>query len=142
MLNKINYIKIVRKFFSFLENEYFLNQIKEVKNGNVFYEVEYKNMILAVSISYEVVGEYLEVIIFKLNEGRLPDYDDKTQTLHLSKLNKRLLPQISSSEILENNLFFKDMVVSSIIEKNLLKKAKELRLILNRLEWGNVSSAT
>ncbi|WP_256005053.1 hypothetical protein [Pedobacter deserti] len=124
------YIEIVRLFFSFLINEFGFNQIKETENGNAFYDVEYRDGKRAISISYENVEDYLQVIVFMLKNGNLSDYDDKTHTLHLSELNKIILPRIYKKEVEENNILFSKYEANDSLGRKLLKSAKELRLIL------------
>jgi DNA primase catalytic subunit len=124
------YIEKVKLFFSFLVTEFGFNQIKEIENGNAFYDVEYRDTKKSISVSYENIEDYLQVIVFKLNNGRLPDYDDKTHTLHLSELNKAVLSRLGSNDMRENNLLFSKFEAKDNIERKLLKSAKELRLSL------------
>ncbi len=130
MIDGKQYIETVKLYFSFLINEFDFIQTNEIENGNAFYDVEYKNSERAISVSYENIEDYLQVIVFKLKNGKLPDYDDKSHTLHLDYLNKTIMPLISKSEINSNNKFFEKFEPNSNIEKKLLKTAKELRLCL------------
>jgi hypothetical protein len=41
-----------------------------------------------------------------LQNGKLPNYDDKTKTLHLNKLTDSILSKVEKSEILTNNEYF------------------------------------
>lgn len=130
MIDGKKYIEIVKLFFSFLITEFGFNQPKEIENGNAFYDVEYKDAKRTISISYENIEDYLQVIVFKLKNGQLPDYDDKTRTLHLSELNKTILSKIDKMEMEENNLLFDKFEGKDGLERKLLKSAKELRLSL------------
>jgi len=136
MIDGKKYIEIVKLFFSFLITEFSFNQTKEVENGNAFYDVEYRDGQRAISISYENIEDYLQVIVFKLKNGQLPDYDDKTHTLHLSELNKIILPKINKREMEENNVLFDKFETKDSLDRKLMKSAKELRLSLKH--WDKV----
>jgi len=136
MIDGKKYIEIVKLFFSFLITEFGFNQTKEIENGNAFYDVEYRDAKRAISVSYENIEDYLQVIVFKLKNGQLPDYDDKTHTLHLSELNKAILPQIDKKEVEKNNALFDMFETKDSLERKLLKSAKELRFSLNH--WDKV----
>lgn len=136
MIDGKKYIEIVKLFFSFLITEFSFNQTKEVENGNAFYDVEYRDGQRTISISYENIEDYLQVIVFKLKNGQLPDYDDKTHTLHLSELNKIILPKINKKEVEENNILFDKFETKDSLERKLMKSAKELRLSLKH--WDKV----
>jgi len=87
-----------------------------------------------VSISYENIEDYLLVIIFLLQNGKLPDYDDKTKTLHLNKINAQILSRIDKNEISLNNEYFDKFNPKYELKKKLLKSAKELRLCLKHYD--------
>lgn len=136
MMSSKKYIDIVKLFFSFLITEYGFKLLKETENGNAFYDVEYSDAEKNISISYENIEDYLQVIVFKLKNGKLPDYDDKTRTLHLNELNKKVLSGINKKEIEENNVEFNKFDTDDELERKLLKSAKELRLVLKR--WDKI----
>jgi hypothetical protein len=136
MIDGKKYIEIVKLFFSYLITEYGFNQTKEIENGNAFYDVEYRDAKRVISVSYENIEDYLQVIVFKLKNGDIPDYDDKTYTLHLSELNKIILPQVDKTEVEENNILFDKFETTDSLKRKLLKSAKELRLILKH--WDKV----
>ncbi|MBD3842023.1 MAG: hypothetical protein IE909_09100 [Campylobacterales bacterium] len=136
MIDPKKYIEIVKVFFSFLIIEFDFIQTREVENGNSFYDIEYRDTQRAISISYENIEDYLQVIVFKLKNGELPDYDDKTRTLHLNELNKKVLSIIDKKEIEENNANFNKLDKNEELERKLLKSAKELRLILKH--WNKI----
>ena len=122
--------KYVKEVFSFLETEFKMRLDKINVNGNAFYEVTFKDKKKVISISYENISNYFQVILFKLVNGQLPDYDDKTKTIHLNKLNNELLTQLDKKEFQENNFYFQDIKTETEIEKMLLKAAKDLRICL------------
>ncbi len=130
MIDSKHFEKYVKEVFSFLELEFNLILDKIIVNGNALYEVTYVDKSKIISISYENIEDYFQVIIFKLKKGQLPDYDDKANTIHLSVLRNELLTQIDKKEFQNNNLYFKNKKAESGIEKMLLKAAKDLRICL------------
>jgi hypothetical protein len=136
MINGIKYIVTVKLFFSFLVTEFGYRLSKETENGNTFYDVEYLSKDRIVSISYENIEGYLQVIVFNLKDGKLPNYDDKIHTLHLNELNIRVLPIIDKNEIDRNNEEFNKFDSINELERKLLKSAKELRLALKH--WDKI----
>lgn len=134
MIEGIKYTKIIRSFYSFLEIEYEINDIKETINGNAFYDIEYKDSQRIISISYENIEDHLEVIVFKLINGKMPDYDDKSHTLHLKKLKGMLFSQMSEEELENNENYFSKYEAKNKLEKKILTGAKDLRLCLIHFE--------
>jgi hypothetical protein len=130
MLNGKDYIQKIKSFFSFLEKELNFKVINEIINGNAFYDVEYSDKIYTISISYENITDHIEVTLFKLQNGKLPHYDDKSKSLHLKNLNTSIIPKLLKTDIQLNNKQFRKFKVESIFEKKLLKEAKELRICL------------
>ena len=130
MISGKQYIETAKKIFSFLETEFGFRKEKETINGSAFYDLEYRNTDKAISISYENMEDHLEVIVFILENGNLSHYDDKTKTLHLKDLNKSIISKRNPDDIKLNSNYFTDYKVESVIDKKLLKEAKELRLCL------------
>ena len=130
------YIGIVKLFYNFLITEFGFNLTKETENGNAFYNIEYTDAARTISVSYENIEDYLLVIVFKLKNGQLPEYDDKSLTLHLSELNRIILSQIDKTAMEENNGLFSKFEPKSNSERKLLKSAKELRLCLKH--WDKI----
>ena len=130
MIEGKEYTEAVNLFYSFLETEFGFNIVNETINGNAFYDVEFKDREKVVSVSYENIEDHLEVIVFILQNGILPDYENKTKTLHLKQLNKLVMAKASKEEINLNAEYFADYNPRKEIEQKLLKGAKELRLCL------------
>lgn len=130
MIDDLEYKEKIYIFFDFLITEFGFEQSKEIFNGNMFYDIQFKDTERIVSISYENVEDYLLVIIYILENDILPNYDDKSKTLHLSYLTKFIFPKIDKNEIILNNESFSHMHESSKFGKRLLKMAKDLRLCL------------
>lgn len=130
MIEGNQYIQTVEVYFNFPITEFGLNIYKEKVKGNAFYDVQYKGETHIVSISYENMENYLLVIIFLLENGELPDYDDKTRTLHLKQLNEKVLSKVDKRDINLNNEYFFKFQATGELERKLLKSAKELRLCL------------
>jgi hypothetical protein len=124
------YIQVVKQFYSFLETDYGFSIVNETINGSAFYDVEYRDSDRIVSISYENIEDHLEVIVFKLKNGKMPDYDDKTRSLHLKQLNKLVTAKVSREEISLNTAYFDRYNAKNEVERKLLVEAIELRLCL------------
>lgn len=134
MIKGKEFIRKVKELFEFLSSEFSFRVVDEKNRQNLFYDVRYSDSERVISISYENTEDYLQVIVFQLENGELPDYDDKTHTLHLEKLNSLILSQIDKDEIDSNNKLFSSFKYENNIEKRLLKKAKELRLCLKHFD--------
>ena len=128
MISFEKYSELVKNSFSFLITEFEFNLNKIVENGNMFYDIEYSGINKVISISLETYENYIRVVIFKLDNGKLSEYDDKTKTNHLNQLTKEYFPKISKEEITENSLFFKNILTET--EKQIIKSAIELRLVM------------
>ncbi len=134
MIEGSQYVKTVELFYSFLESEFGFNKANETINGNAFYDVEYRSAEKVVSISYENIEAHLEIIVFKLLNGKMPDHDDKSQTLHLNRLNRLVMQRVSKDEISSNAQYFSEYNAKDELERKLLKGAKELRLCLRHFD--------
>lgn len=125
------YIETVKTYFDFLVTDFGFKVTEENIRSNAFYDIRYKNNVSIISISYENIEDYLQVIIFLLENGELPDYDDKTKTLHLNQINAKLLSKVDKSKISINNKYFQKFCAKEEWDRKLLKSAKELRLCLH-----------
>ncbi len=130
MIEGKNFIEIAKEYYSFLTTEFNLVIVNEKIRGNYFYDLQYGDSEEVVSINYENIEDYFQVIIFKLQNGQMPDYDDKTKTLHLNKLSHVLFSKVTKNKIKLNNEFFNKIQAKGEIQRKLLKAAKELRLYL------------
>jgi len=130
MIRGIKFIELVKKYYRFLVDEMKYIELDVTNREGLFYDVEYGKNDIIISISYENREDYLQVILFKLKDGKRPDYDDKQSTIHLDKLRHTLLKTLSNSDFKENDSYFASITTSSNFERKLLKLAKELRLCL------------
>lgn len=83
-----------------------------------------------VSVSFEPGDKAFFVLVFGLNYGELSDMDDRSKTPRLSDLNRRYMNTVTNEERVANEEAFKFVVVRDEEERELLKCAKELRLVL------------
>lgn len=130
MIEGEKYIVIVNNYFKFLFTEFNFKISKETVNGNFFYDVQFKNEYKAISISYENIENYLRVVIYILENGQLPHYNNLTKILPLNQINKIVLPKIEKKEHILNDDYFSNFTPIGELERQLLKSAKELRLCL------------
>lgn len=134
MVDFDKYIKIIENYFDFLITEFGYKILKEKSIGNAFYDIQYSAHSYMISISYENIEDYLRVILFVLQDGNSPDYDDKAKAIHLNMMNERILPNIDKKEIALNDKFFTEFTPDDEFKKKLLKSAKELRLCLKYID--------
>jgi hypothetical protein len=130
MIEGDKFMDIAKAYFAYLVKEFGFEILSEKISGNAFYDLQYSDKIRVVSISYENMEDYLQVLIFNLNNGDMPDYEDKTRTLHINILNEDVLPNIDKGEIYFNTKYFSGFIAQSELERKMLKLAKELRLCL------------
>ncbi|WP_276135135.1 hypothetical protein [Polluticoccus soli] len=140
MISKDDFIALVESYFHFLTSEFQFSKGEVKANGNAYYSFQFQDNKKVVSISHENIGNYYQVIVYLLDDnGSLPNYDDKTKTLHLDKLNKLILPNISLDQIKTNNTHFSTLVANSELERKMLKSAKELRLCLQNFDTAGLN---
>lgn len=130
MIDSSEYIKNVNDYFGFLIAEFDFKLLKEKIRGNAFYDMQYKDNSRVVSISYENIEDYFLVVIFILQDGEMPDYEDKSKTLHLKQLNKLVIAKVNKEEINLNSEYFAKYNSRNELERKMLKEAKDLRLCL------------
>jgi hypothetical protein len=133
MINGDKFAFIVKAFFDFLITDFNFHLSEEIIRGNVFYEVRYRDVSHLISISYENIEDYLQIIVFTLNDGNLPDYDDKNMTKHLNKLTSEIMVNLQEGEFELNNKYFANIIAKGNLERRLLKSAKDLRLCMKYL---------
>ena len=134
MIEGEKYTEDVKTYFNYLITEFGFRMSNEKIRCNAFYDLQYSDGNRIVSVSYENIEDYLQIIVYMLQNGELPDYDDKTKTLHLNRLNAQVMSIIDRNEIGLNNEFFVKFNPKLEIEKQLLKSAKELRLCLKHFK--------
>lgn len=130
MIDGKEYINKVNDYFGFLKVEFGFRLLEEKIRGNAFYDLQFKDDSRIISISYENIEDYLLVTVFLLQNGEMPDYDDKSKTLHLNSLNRLITAMARKKEIIVNSEYFAHYKVKGEFERKLLKEAKELRLCL------------
>ncbi|MCD8511858.1 MAG: hypothetical protein LRY73_19725 [Bacillus sp. (in: Bacteria)] len=129
MLNRDEYFSIIEKQFMFLVNEFEYTPLDKKSKISFLYDVNFQKGNTLITVSLDVRESYLQVILFNLTDGHLPDYDNEN-TIHLEKLNKMILSNLSKEEMKENNKFFQYIQPKNQLEKRILKSAKELRLCM------------
>ena len=134
MIEGEKYTEDVKTYFNYLITEFGFRMSNEKIRCNAFYDLQYSDGNRIVSVSYENIEDYLQIIVYMLQNGKLPDYDDKTKTLHLNRLNAQVMSIIDRNEIGLNNEFFVKFNPKLEIEKQWLKSAKELRLCLKHFK--------
>ena len=121
MIDGNEYLKKVKDYYNFIIEEFNFKVEEEIINGNFFYRIRYKDKTRAVTISYENAEDYLSLFISILQNGKLPNYDDKTKTLHLKQINKIVILNCSKEDINLNNEYFNRINAKSDLERKLLR---------------------
>jgi hypothetical protein len=134
MIDSDKFQNLVKRTFSFLVTEYGMTLDKEEINGSAFYNTQFRDKDKVVSVSLENIENYFQVILFKLDKGQLPHYDDKVRTIHLTELNKEFLTTLKTKEFADNDGHFGDIMTEDKTEKQILKSAKDLRLCLRQMK--------
>ena len=127
MITREGYYYVVRKYFSFLVEKYDFFEQKTKSQNTLLYDIEYADKDMIISISYEIMGEGVNIVIFKILDGIRSDYDDYENTIHLNRIMKssqkeEVIKQFKASKPLFEH-FGKP---ESNFETELLKKAELL----------------
>jgi hypothetical protein len=94
------------------------------------YSIDFKSSNHRVSVSYEPGDEVMFIIIFSVENGSSSNIDDRSKTPRLSDLNNLYMKNITLAQRAENDDYFKSITALDSAEHQLLKSAKELRLVL------------
>ena len=128
------YLEAAKAYFHFLIPEFGFSLSMETARSVVFYDLEYRSPTQAISISYENLEDYFQVIVYQLVNQQLPSYEDKRRTLHLQSLNQVLGAIVGPADWIENQHHFRAFNPETTVERQLLKAAKELRLCLTHFD--------
>jgi hypothetical protein len=82
------------------------------------------------SVSFEPGDDYFSIMLLTNGADDLASIDDRAKTPRLSDLNARYAALISPFERAANEEYFAGVVVNHPFERQLLKFAKDLRLVL------------
>jgi hypothetical protein len=128
-MNGQDFIRITHEAF-----EPFLSKLgfamDEPSISGRYYRVSFTAPQSAVSVSYEPGDDALFVMVFGRKNGQLSDIDNRKETPRLSDLNRRYMTTVTQAERVANDKAFESVMVNDNEERQLLKAAKELRLVL------------
>jgi hypothetical protein len=128
-MNGQDFLRIVNEAFApFLKDLGFTMDTPSISGR--LYRASFTGQNHSVSVSFEPGDESFFVLVFSREHGELSDMDDRLKTPRLSDLNNRYMSTVSSEERAANEAAFKSVVARDDEERNLLKSAKELRLVL------------
>ena len=128
-MNDQDFIRIIDQAFTpFLKELGFVAQPKEI-SGRA-YMVEFIGELRTLSVSFEPGDNYFSIVLLNNKERGLAAMDDRQKSPRLSDLNTRYSGQITLAEREANEAFFACIVVTDPFERQLLKFAKDLRLVL------------
>ena len=75
MIAREGYYNAVRKYFNFLVDGYDFLEVDEKSKNSMLYNVEYTDKNHTISISYEIMGEGVNIVIFKILNNKKSDYE-------------------------------------------------------------------
>jgi hypothetical protein len=126
-----SFLRIVKEaFVPFLTREGFA--CEEPSISGRCYEASFCGADSVISVSYEPGDDALFVMVFKLKNGSPSSVDDRINTPRLADLNGRYMQLVTPEEFVANDLLFKGIRVEDRPERELLKAARELSLVLPR----------
>jgi len=118
-------------YYSFLVDRYDFTEVTYKKNNSMLYDLEYTDGKKIISISYEIMGEGINIVIFKVINGRRSGYDDMN-TIHLNQIVKKLYESGKMERFHEEKQFIKPYEQPDTeLEKEALKKAELLSYVMN-----------
>ena len=103
------------------------------------YSTDFNSQSHQLCISYEPGDDQFFFIIGETVNGRMIDIDDRSRTSRLSDLNYRFMGDVNSEEHTENENYFTSVLASNKEEHQMVKAAKELRLVIPRYMRHNAS---
>lgn len=128
-MNDQDFSRIIdQAFMPFLKELGFVAQPKAI-SGRA-YMVEFIGEAWTLSVSFEPGDDYFSVMLLNNKMRGLAAMDDPQKTPRLSDLNTRYMGQVTPAERETNEAFFVGIVVTDPFERQLLKFAKDLRLVL------------
>ena len=134
MIMRDDFYNDIKNYFNYLVTEFDCKICNERYDNSLLFEIEYcSKKDIIVSISYDVRNDFIQIILFIKKNGMMPDYDDKSHTIHLTELNKKILPLMKKLDFENNNKYFSNFAINK--GDNLLKQAKDLRLCLYNVSW-------
>jgi hypothetical protein len=128
------YLDAAKAYFHFLIPEFGFSLSTETARSAVFYDLHYRSATQVISISYENLEDYFQVIVYQWVNQQLPNYDDKRRTLHLQALNQALGVIVGPADWIGNQHHFRAFKPEGTVQRQLLKSAKELRLCLTHFD--------
>jgi hypothetical protein len=128
-MNGSDFVRLVKTVFAPFLVALGFTRLPERISGRL-YSVDFARHDFVVSIFFEPGDKYAEVVIFKWKDGIRSLYDDRTATPRLSDLNQKYMGQISDSDRAANDAFFAAFPGRDADEKQLVRFAKHLRLVL------------
>jgi hypothetical protein len=128
-MNDQDFSEIIDQAFTpFLKELGFVAQPKAI-SGRA-YMVEFVGDLWTLSVSFEPGDNYFSVILLNNKMRGLAAMDDPQKSPRLSDLDTRYMGQVTPAEREANEAFFANIMVTHPLERQLLKFAKDLRLVL------------
>ena len=128
-MNGQDFLRIAREAFEpFLKELGFV--IDEPSISGRSFHISFTTHKSVVSVSYEPGDDALFVMVIGRKNGQWSDIDNRKETPWFPDLNSQYKAAVTQTERLANEKAFKFVMVRDNEERQLLKAAKELRLVL------------
>ena len=128
-MNGNDFTRVIdQAFIPFMEDLYFVAQPTQISGR--LYQTRFIGERYTLSVAFEPGDDYFLIMLLRNGADDLASIDDRNKTPRLSDLNTRYMPLIASSEREANDAFFSGISVNNPFERELLKFAKDLRLVL------------
>jgi len=128
-MNDQEFCRIIdQAFMPFLSELGFVAKPKSI-SGRA-YIADFAGAAWTLSVSFEPGDDYFAIILLNNDLDGLAAFDDREKSPRLSDLNARYMGQVTPAERDENEIFFSHVSATHPHEKQLLKFAKELRLVI------------
>lgn len=135
-MKAIEFIEYVKKEFSFLVSEFGFKVEKEIKDELV-YGVLYKNASRAIQVYYEVLDQFSSVMIFRLKNGELPEWDDLKNSVPLHKISDFVHTAYQVDQSTSPYAFSKEFYNKNPVLKELNKRARSLKRVAKIILTGD-----
>lgn len=128
-MNSRGFLRIANEAFAPFLSQLGFEMEKPTLSGR-YYQASFIGCGHSVIVTYEPGDEALFVIVPSCRNGQFSNIDDRGKTPRLADLNDRYMPTITKEERAENARLFEHIVANDKEERQLLKAALELCLVL------------
>lgn len=126
MISQNDFEHDIKKYFNFLESEFKYIFVGTVANGNVYFDCEFQKNNKTVSISYEVIEDYLQIFIIESRKKILTEKTKYQKIENLKEVRKKYFSHINKQKFRMVKQYFSNYCTETKFQKKLLKNAESL----------------